>query len=187
MNEQPDGNWVEAVKAFWFGELGREQWFSGDEKVDATIRARFGELYRRLNENVPAAAWTEPDAALAAILVLDQFPRNIHRGKAEAFASDTSACALARNAVEKELDAGLSESERAFLYMPFMHSEILADQERGVSLFKSLGDPVSLKFAEEHRDAIARFGRFPHRNKVLGRESTPDELEFLETANRYGQ
>lgn len=187
MSGQPDRQWIDDVKAFWFGELTREQWFSGDATLDETIRQRFGGLHRQIHENVPAEAWNDPDTALAAIIVLDQFSRNIHRGRREAFASDSTACALARNAVDKEFDAGMSDSERAFLYMPFMHSEILADQERGVSLYKSLGNMESLKYAEEHRDAIARFGRFPHRNEVLGRESTPDETIFLKTANRYGQ
>lgn len=187
MKEGLGSNWAEVVRQFWFGELTREDWFGGSSALDARIKERFEGLYGRIAAQVPPEAWNEAEAALAAVIVLDQFPRNMFRGTAAAFVTDPVASALARNAVEKELDQQLGEDERAFLYMPFMHSEILADQELGVALFRSLSAPESLRYAEEHRDIIARFGRFPHRNKVLGRESTPAELEFLKTADRYGQ
>ncbi len=179
--------WVEEVNRFWFEEIEPGQWFRPDPAMDAEIRRRFLELYQKLKQALPEEARTDARAALAAILLFDQFPRNMFRGRPEAFATDPLACALTRNAVDQELDNGLNTDERRFLYMPLMHSEVLADQEWGVSLFRSLDDPESLRYAIEHRDIIARFGRFPHRNNVLGRENTPEEEEFLRTAERYGQ
>ena len=182
-----DENWVEAVCTFWFRELSPNQWFEADPALDRTIRERFLELHRTLKAALPAEAKTDARAALAAIIALDQFPRNMFRGEPEAFATDSMASELSRNAVGKGLDTRLSADERRFIYMPLMHSEVLADQELCVSLFKSLEDEQSLHYAVEHRDTIARFGRFPHRNRALGRQSTPDEVAFLESANTYGQ
>jgi uncharacterized protein (DUF924 family) len=182
-----EDKWAESVTAFWFGTLSPQQWFRSDEALDRTIRDRFHGLYQSLKSSVPAVARTDPNSALAAIIVLDQFPRNMFRGRPEAFETDPIACSLARNAIDKGLDGGLSVDERRFVFMPLMHSEVLADQERCVLLFKSLGDENSLRYAVEHRDIIARFGRFPHRNRVLGRESTDAEIAYLEDANTYGQ
>lgn len=179
--------WVQQILDFWFTEVKPEQWFAVDPALDEQIRSRFLDLHAALKSQVPAEAREDARAALAAIILFDQFPRNMFRGRREAFATDSLACALTRNAVEREFDQVLDKDERRFLYMPLMHSEILADQEWGVSLFRSLDDPESLRYAIEHRDTIARFGRFPHRNQVLGRESTAEEEEFLRSANRYGQ
>ncbi|MGN6584919.1 MAG: DUF924 family protein [Rhizobiaceae bacterium] len=179
--------WVEEVLQYWFGELTPDDWFTVKDETDKAITKRFLPLYRSLMEIVPEEIYDEPRAALAAIIVLDQFPRNMFRGKAEAFATDDLALALARNALDRQFDAFLEERMRHFLYMPFMHSEVLADQERCVSLFKSLGDGEGAKYAIEHRDIIAQFGRFPHRNKVLGRETTADEKAFLAGHEGFGQ
>jgi uncharacterized protein (DUF924 family) len=180
-------SWVNDVLQYWFGELTFDDWFTRKDQTDRAITKRFLSLYRTLLEAVPGEAYSDPRAALAAIIVLDQFPRNMFRGKADAFGTDDLALELARNALDREFDAGLEESMRHFLYMPFMHSEVLADQERCVSLFKSLGGGEGAKYAVEHRDIIARFGRFPHRNKALGRESTPDEQAFLSGHEGFGQ
>lgn len=182
-----DDNWAEIVRAFWFEELEPKQWFETSRDLDRTIVDRFAKLHGTLKTSLPAEAWSDARSALAAIVVLDQFSRNMYRGTPEAFATDSIACALARNAVEKGLDMELTRDERRFIYMPLMHSEILADQDRCVSLFKSLEDEHSLKYAIEHRDIIARFGRFPHRNRTLGRTNTPEEDSFLKDANTYGQ
>jgi uncharacterized protein (DUF924 family) len=182
-----DENWAQAVLSFWFKELKPEQWFQPDADLDLRIANRFHELYLRLKASVPGAARTDPTAALGAIIVLDQFPRNMFRGKPEAFATDVAASALARNAIERGMDAQLGRDERRFLYMPLMHSESLDDQEECVRLFQLLDEPNSLKYAIEHRDIIARFGRFPHRNRVLGRRSSDEELAYLESANTFGQ
>lgn len=180
-------SWVEEVLSFWFEELSAQDWFSGDAEVDHRIHARFRLLHERLAAQVPEEAMSDPDTALAAIIVYDQFSRNLYRGRPEAFASDAIAIAIARNAVDTELDAGMETARRIFLYMPFMHSEIMADQERCVSLFKAIGEKEQIFYAEDHRDVIERFGRFPHRNRALERESTPEELAFMKEHKGYGQ
>jgi uncharacterized protein (DUF924 family) len=185
--ETRDMKWAEEILQFWFGELTPEDWYTGKAESDAATRERFLPLYRELSVALPDEAWTDPDAALAAIILFDQFPRNMFRGQAEAFGSDDLASALARNTLDRGFDQGIGAERKQFLYMPLMHSEVLADQERCVSLFKALGNEEGLKYAIEHRDIIARFGRFPHRNRVLGRESTPDERAFLESHAGYGQ
>lgn len=131
--------------------------------------------------NGAPAAWTQTARGrLAAVIVLDQFPRNLFRNSPLAFASDASALALAVESVDAGLDETVSEDERGFLYMPFQHSEDAEQQARSVALFQRLGDEKSLKFAEQHKQVIDRFGRFPHRNEVLGRETTEEERAFLE-------
>jgi uncharacterized protein (DUF924 family) len=180
-------NWVEDILSFWFGELSEEDWFTRKDATDAAIGARFEPLYREVRTKVPAAAFDDQRAALAAVIALDQFPRNMFRGKAEAFATDDLAIDIARRALAKRLDEKLSETEKQFLYMPFMHSEILADQERSVALFREQDAGKNEKYAIEHRDIVAKFGRFPHRNRVLGRESTPAERVFLLNHEGFGQ
>ncbi|QPC86675.1 DUF924 family protein [Mesorhizobium sp. NBSH29] len=181
-----NSKWHNEVLAFWFDELKPGDWFSVNAQTDATIRARFAGLHERLMQNVPAAALLEPEPALAAVIVLDQFSRNMYRATGKAFASDPLALALARAALAGSLDQQLDAVHSRFLFMPFMHSEHLADQERCVELFQTQGGD-SLKYAIEHRDIIARFGRFPHRNKVLGRETTAEEKAFLNDHEGYGQ
>lgn len=179
--------WIDDVLGFWFGELTPKDWFTGSDEADERIRSRFLPVYEQLRKELPQAALSEPRAALAAILVFDQFPRNMFRSKPEAFATDQMALQLSANAVEKGLDADMTPQERQFLYMPYMHSEVLADQERAVMLFSELGNEEARKFAVEHSEIVARFGRFPHRNKALGRESTQEELDFLKEHAGYGQ
>ncbi len=182
-----EGGWVDEVLDFWFGELSQEDWYSGKAEVDEAIRSRFAELPSRLARELSPEAVTDPRTALAAIVALDQFPRNMHRGSGAAFASDAAAIGIARKALEAGFDAGMTPQERQFLYMPFMHSEVLADQERCVDLFRSLGNEEGLKYAIEHRDIIAEYGRFPHRNKALGRSSSEAEQAFLGRHKGFGQ
>lgn len=179
--------WHEKVLSFWFEELTREDWFSGREDVDNKIRERFADLHGELAARPPQEVYTDPEAALAAVIVLDQFSRNMYRRKPEAFSADVMALDIASRAMDAGFDAQLPPDRRTFLYMPFMHSEVLSNQERCVDLFKQTDDQNSIKYAVEHRDIIARFGRFPHRNRVLGRESTDDELAFLRGHEGYGQ
>lgn len=171
--------WVEEVLKFWFEELGREAWFQKSDATDELIRSRFLELHERIAGESAEAALTSPRRALATIILLDQFPRNMFRGTARAFATDNKALEVARGAVERGLDKVLDKDGRAFMYLPFEHSEDLGDQERAVELFTPLGDDEYTRYAIAHRDIIARFGRFPHRNAILGRPSTPEEEEFL--------
>jgi uncharacterized protein (DUF924 family) len=186
-NEMADESWVEDVLRFWFGEIGPEQWYAGGSELDDRIRQRFSNLVSRLRNEVVVDEITDARTALAAIIVFDQFPRNIFRGTAEAFSTDDIAVRIARRALDNEFDSGMTNDEKSFLYMPFMHSEVLADQERCVDLFRALGNEEGLKYAIDHRDIIARFGRFPHRNRALARDSTPAEREFLEGHPGYGQ
>lgn len=173
---QPD--WAEDVLGFWFA-LPSEAWFTRSDELDRQCSARFGQLHTELSNMAPAEACATPRTALAAVIVLDQFSRNMFRGTPRAFASDAQARAIAAEAIARGFDAGYATDERCFLYLPFEHSEHPADQSRSVRLFEALGDANYLAYAKAHEVIIARFGRFPHRNSVLGRVSTPDEEAFL--------
>lgn len=181
----------EDVLAFWFGRPAdtdygqpRAAWFRKDPAFDAAIRGRFLPTVEAALVGGLADWATTPAGALALLLVLDQFPRNLFRGEARAFAGDPQALALATTVVDRGWDAGLLPVQRAFVYLPFEHSEVLADQDRSVALFAALAaaHPAAagyLDYAHRHRDVIVRFGRFPHRNAALGRPSTPGETAYL--------
>lgn len=168
-----------AFLAFWFKELNPKQWWTRDPDVDEVLRQRFSALHDRLTHHVPDDWLETPRGTLAAVMVLDQLPRNLFRDSPRAYATDAMALALARRAVERGFDALLSKDERIFLYVPFQHSEDAADQARSVELYAKLGDDNSADFARKHKEIVDRFGRFPHRNEVLGRQSTPEEVAFL--------
>ncbi len=170
---------IDDILHFWFAELSPKNWFRRDADVDAAIKRRFGGVYEELKDGVPADWLDRPEGYLAAVIVLDQFPRNMFRDSARAFARDEAALALAKRAIAQGLDDELTPKERSFLYMPFQHSEDAGDQARWVGLFTALGNPSNLDFALRHQAVIDRFGRFPHRNKVLGRPSTAEEEAFL--------
>lgn len=182
-----ENKWVDDVLKFWFEELDEKQWFFSTKELDEQIRERFGSLISKLSTTPPAELSAEPRTALAAVVALDQFPRNIFRGTARAFATDNLALRIAADAVDNRLDANLSPNERLFLYLPFEHSEVSADQDRSVMLCEALGLDEPLRYAIEHRDIIRRFGRFPHRNAVLGRSSNEEELAFMKEHAGYGQ
>ena len=168
-------DWRSDVLKFWFG-LDPKQWWRSDPELDHRIKEDFLKLWAERRQ-LPVDAFTGDSlTALAAVVLFDQFPRNMFRGEAEQFATDHLALAIAKIAVDKDFDDQLQPNERGFLYMPFQHSENLADQDRSVLLFTSLGDDYQLGFAKKHHDVIARFGRFPHRNKMLGRAPRPDEI-----------
>jgi len=168
-------DWRSDVLKFWFG-LDPKQWWPSDPELDHRIKEDFLKLWAERRQ-LPVDAFTGDSlTALAAVVLFDQFPRNMFRGEAEQFATDHLALAIAKIAVDKDFDDQLQPNERGFLYMPFQHSENLADQDRSVLLFTSLGDDYQLGFAKKHHDVIARFGRFPHRNKMLGRAPRPDEI-----------
>ena len=171
---------LQAVLHFWFDETPRTRWFARDEAFDAAIRARFGALHASAAQGELWAWRSTPAGRLAEIVVLDQFSRNLYRGSPRAFAQDGMALVLAQEAVAQGLDAGLSGDERAFLYMPYMHSESRVVQQESLRLFTALGQAENLRFAERHAEIIERFGRYPHRNAALGRTSTAEELAFLQ-------
>ena len=164
------------VLVFWFSDPAR--WWRKDPTFDAEISDRFLALHDFLDRGEREDWLQTARSTLAYVIVLDQLSRNMFRGTARMFASDARAHAAAQRALDRGDDRALSKAERTFLYMPFMHSEDVADQDRCVALFTSAA-PDQLRFAEQHRDIIRRFGRFPHRNALLGRESTPEEQEFL--------
>jgi uncharacterized protein (DUF924 family) len=168
-------DWRDQVLDFWFG-LKPDQWWKADPQLDETCRKRFLDLWERERENVPEAFLSSPRDALAAVILFDQFPRNMFRGHADQFSTDPLALAVAKGAVAEGLDESMSPQERGFLYMPFQHSESLTDQQRSLALFTALGDDYQLGFAKKHHDVIARFGRFPHRNAILGRKPRADEI-----------
>lgn len=171
---------AQAVLDFWFGELTPEQWFMKDESVDAAVRDRFRHVHDRLAHGYLPHWQDDADSCLAAIVALDQFPRNLYRGDPRAFATDDQARALAEIALEQRYDEGQPDERRVFFYMPFEHSEALADQQRCCALMAALSNSQYYDYAVQHRDIIAQFGRFPHRNAILGRESTAEEKAFLE-------
>ena len=178
------------VLAFWFGSDGepgygefRDQWFRKDEAFDREVTDRFGDLYERAAAGELDAWREEAESGLALVIVLDQFPRNMFRGDARTHATDGKALDAAKYAIERALDRELPAFGRMFLYMPFMHAENVEDQRRSVELFEQLaaepGGHDVVEYAVGHRKIVERFGRFPHRNAILGRETTPEEAEFL--------
>jgi uncharacterized protein (DUF924 family) len=177
------------VLEFWFSDRARARWFDSTPEFDAEIRERFAAVIDAAAAGELAAWEATGDGALAAVIALDQFPRNIHRGTPRAWQHDAVARAIADRAIAAGLDLGAPLDRRAFFYLPFEHSEALADQDRSVELFARLaaeyppdrraaGDDL-VAYAVRHREIIQRFGRFPHRNAVLGRASTPEEIAFL--------
>ena len=175
------------VLTFWFegdAALFRDKWFKADAMFDATCRERFAAALDAARAGAYDSWTATPRGTLALVILLDQFSRNIHRGTPAAFAADANARQVAASAIERGDDQTLGPVERIFLYLPFEHSEDLADQDRSVRLFESLRGTCetaesAVEYAERHRDVIRRFGRFPHRNAFVGRESTPDELAHL--------
>ena len=175
----PDPAWVGSVLSFWLNELGESDWFAKSDSLDEQIRVRFLTLHEQV-VNSEGSGLTTSRPLLAAVIVLDQFSRNLFRGMPRAFAADALARRLARQAIDQGFDAAMTSDERLFLYMPFEHSEDRADQVLAVDLMRALGRDDWTRFAEAHKAIIDRFGRFPHRNAALGRPSTPEELAFLE-------
>jgi uncharacterized protein (DUF924 family) len=168
-------SWVREVLAFWFG-LDPEQWWKADTELDLACRTRFETLWEEQRSRPADDFLGSAEEALAAIILFDQLPRNMFRGLADQFATDHLALAIAKAAVERGYDEALEQPRRGFFYMPFQHSEDLDDQRRSLALFGALGDAELLHYARLHHDVIERFGRFPHRNAILGRAPRPDEI-----------
>jgi len=168
-------DWRADVLKFWFG-LEPEQWWNGGPELDHRIRQNFLKLWFEKRQLPVDAFLTDPLTAVAGVILFDQFPRNMFRGAADAYSTDHLALAIAKGAIDKGFDQELAAAERKFLYMPFQHSENLDDQNRALLLFTEIGDDEQIKYAKHHRDIVERFGRFPHRNAILGRTPRPDEL-----------
>lgn len=167
-------DWPGRVLDYWFG-LGPDRWWRSDDALDAECRDRFADLHAEKRQLPPESFLGDARTALAAVILFDQLPRNMFRGHADQFMTDALALAIAKGAVERGYDDQLTKDEKAFLYMPFEHSERLADQRRSLALFTALGDDFFVGFAKKHHDIIERFGRFPHRNAMLGRAPRPAE------------
>jgi uncharacterized protein (DUF924 family) len=169
----------QSVVAFWT-DAGPKKWFTKDDAFDQEIRARFLATHEaaaagKLNDWEASA-----EGALALLILLDQFPRNMFRGSARTFATDPMAREIANRAIDKGFDRAVPDNLRNFFYLPYQHSEQLADQERSLALYRAWGDKENIKWADIHADIIRTFGRFPHRNGVLGRQTTPEEQTFLD-------
>jgi len=165
---------------FWYKELTPKQWFQKSDELDALITERFTTILEKARQGECYVWRKEPEGRLAEILVLDQFSRNIYRDLPESFAQDPMAIALAQEAVALGVDKGMNDDQKSFLYMPYMHSESALIHEQAVQLFDQPGLEEKLRFELMHKNIIDRFGRYPHRNNILGRTSTTEELEFLE-------
>ena len=189
MSTRVMSNVIDAILTFWFGDSDaqhygqdRAVWFTKDAEYDAEIKDRFERVIEAAARGQLDMMAQSPEGAVALVVVLDQFPRNVYRNVARAFEFDTHALRIARQALEQGFDQQVIGVMRKFLYLPFEHSEDLADQERALELFATL-DEQALDWAQKHHAIIARFGRFPHRNGVLGRIDTPEEKEFLTGPN----
>src|SRR5262245_39087031 len=167
------------ILAFW-REAGPDRWYRKDGAFDDEVRRRFLGLWQEAAAGRLSSWEASDDGALALVIVLDQFPRNMFRGDVRTYATDTMACEVAGRAIARGADARIEPGLLEFLYMPFMHSEDLPDQLRCVELFRKAGNANNLKYAEDHADIVRRFGRFPHRNPVLGRATTAEEQAFLD-------
>lgn len=181
----PSRPWAAELLHFWFHELAPEQWFARNDDVDAALRRRFAHDLAAMGARPAREFLGDPLTARAAVLLFDQVPRNLHRDSRRAFAHDALARAICKGAVGRGWDRGLSRAARQFLYMPLMHSEAIADQRLALRLFAALGDAFVLGFARDHYRMIARFGRFPHRNAVLGRPSTPAESRAVAAGHAW--
>jgi uncharacterized protein (DUF924 family) len=171
----PQRRWAAELLHVWFHKLGPRVWFAPDPRADAMLRRRFGRELASLGTRSAHEFLSDPGTALAAVLLFDQLPRNLFRGSPRAFASDPLARAITRGALDRAWDRALTLQQRQFLAMPLMHSEAIADQRRSVRVYARLGRRYGRPFAVSHHRMIARFGRFPHRNAVLGRKSTEAE------------
>jgi uncharacterized protein (DUF924 family) len=171
---EPPG-WARDVLDFWFA-LGWDDWWRAAPELDDRIRDRFAIEWARQSRRPIEQFTGDPQTALAAVILFDQMPRNMFRGHADQYATDHMALAIARAAIERGHDDGMAPEQRGFLYMPFQHSEDLKDQVQSLLLFTALGDPEQLGYARKHHEVIEKFGRFPHRNAVLGRKPTAMEL-----------
>jgi uncharacterized protein (DUF924 family) len=178
-------NEIKDLVTFWFSEPVKKLWFNSTPEFDAQLKEKYLNLVERAERGELDDWAAQAQGALALVIILDQLPLNIFRQQARSFATESKARDIAAQAVEKALDQQLDPEQKAFLYLPFMHSEHLADQDRAVELFEEAGLNENLRFAKHHRELIRRFGRFPHRNKILGRENTPEETAYLNSKEAF--
>lgn len=173
------------ILAYWFDPESRDKWFQSTPECDAEIRSRFEESWLAARDMRLANWGNTPEGALALVIILDQFPLNMYRGQPLSFSTEALARAFSAKAIEQGFDQRLETEQRFFLYLPYMHSEILADQEMSLCLFGQPGLEDSFKYAQHHHGIVQRFGRFPHRNDILGRPSTAEEQAWLATDEAF--
>lgn len=173
------------ILTFW-RNAGSERWYTKDEAFDQELRDRFMAVWEAARDGKLGSWQNTDDGALALLIVIDQFPRNMFRNDPRAFSTDSLARDVATKVIKEGRDLRIEPALRQFLYLPFEHSEAMADQERSLALFRQLGDELTTKYAEIHADIIRQFGRFPHRNAVLGRSTTPEEAAFLKDGGFSG-
>ncbi len=178
-----DDDLIAEILQFWFSDAAREKWFHSTPEFDEEIRQRFEAVWGLARAGSYDHWEQDPQGALALVIVLDQFPLNMFREDARQYSTEANARKIAGHAIEQGFDQQLTDEQRVFLYLPFMHSESLEDQDYAVQLYQQAGLDDNLRYAHHHRDVVQRFGRFPHRNAALGRESTAEELEYLKHAN----
>jgi len=176
---------VGEIIQFWFSNDSRTHWFNSTPAFDQIIVSRFLTLYESAKNDELSEWVNDADGVLALIILLDQFPLNMFRGKAECFETEAESRRVANYAIEQGLDEALSDEQKAFLYMPLMHSENLLDQDKSIALYEKAGLNENVRFAKHHREIIKRFARFPHRNAILGRENTPEEVEYLNSEDAF--
>ncbi|MEN8171234.1 MAG: DUF924 family protein [Pseudomonadota bacterium] len=170
---------------FWYSERVRPLWFRSTPQFDKEIRQRFEATWQAARDGRLAHWESDADGALALVIVLDQFPLNMYRKQAQSFSTEAQAREVARRAIDRGWDSELNASGKAFLYLPFMHSENLDDQDRSIALYEAAGLKDNMRYARHHREIVRRFSRFPHRNDTLGRESTKEELAWLQTKEAF--
>ncbi|MFT5219215.1 MAG: hypothetical protein ACI9LO_000064 [Planctomycetota bacterium] len=170
---------------FWFSTEVTALWFKSTPEFDRLLSERYQDVWSQASRG-ELDHWSETgEGCVALVIVLDQFPLNMFRGQAKSFSSEAQSIEIVRKAIQQGLDVGLRDEYRSFLYMPFMHSENIDDQEKSVSLLSAPGLDGHLRFAQHHRSIVERFGRFPHRNKILGRESRVEEIEYLNSKEAF--
>lgn len=177
-----DDELIQEILAFWFSEEVRPRWFNSTPEFDSLLRDHYESTWEQARCGSYDFWAQEANSALALVIVLDQFPLNMFRQDARQYSTESHARRIASEAIELGLDKKLEPAQQAFLYLPFMHSESLLDQKRSLQLYEEAGLEDNLRFARHHHDVVKRFGRFPHRNETLGRDSTAEEIEYLKTA-----
>jgi len=180
---QKDDDLIHEILEFWFSEAVKPMWFNSTPMFDEELRQRYEKIWGLARAGTFDHWESEAEGAVALVIILDQFPLNMFRQHARQYSTEAHARKIAGAAIEQGLDQQLTPAQQAFLYLPFMHSESIVDQDRAVELYEKAGLKENLGFAIHHRDVVKHFGRFPHRNQYLGRSSTPEELEYLKKAN----
>jgi len=173
------------IIAYWYSDRIKNQWFSSTPELDKEILDKYGALWEAASEGELDGWANDPETSLALVIVLDQFPLNMFRGQAKSFNSERKAVETALDAINKNFDKRIEKDKLAFLYLPLMHSENLAEQDLSVKLFKESNLDANIRFAEHHREIVRQFGRFPHRNKILGRQSTEAEIKYLASKSAF--